>query len=135
MGKPTGGIRVKIKVIEKPYSFALIPLIFRLQKEELKQAIKKETLVFSGEFCEISKNSFSYRTLPVDLLVLRLTHWIWKLCPFSLFFQADVFQPWIWFLFCLTWGKHVLEFENNRCCFNLSDKLSPISNTCLESTI
>ena len=29
--------------------------------------IKKETLaqVFSGEFCEISKNAFSYRTPPV----------------------------------------------------------------------
>ena len=37
--------------------------------------IKKETLeqVFSCEFCEISKNIFSYRTPPVDASVQKLT--------------------------------------------------------------
>ena len=38
-----------------------------LQKRESCNFIKKETVaqIFSSEFCEISKNTFSYRTPPV----------------------------------------------------------------------
>ena len=46
------------------------------QKVLLKNFIKKETLaqVFSCEFCQISKNTFSYRTPPVAASVL----WRWS---------------------------------------------------------
>ena len=42
-------------------------LLLTLNKILCLQLIKKETLqqVFSCEFCEISKNTFSYRTPPV----------------------------------------------------------------------
>ena len=44
--------------------------------------IKKETLtqVFSCEFCQISENTFSYRTPPVAASVL----WRWSFCVFHL---------------------------------------------------
>ena len=38
---------------------------------------KKQTLaqVFSCEFCEISKNTFSYRTPPVAVSEYAMNHW------------------------------------------------------------
>ena len=41
--------------------------VFKWNQLDLNDFIKKEILaqVFSCEFCEISKNSFSYRTPPV----------------------------------------------------------------------
>ena len=43
--------------------------------QSLWNIIKKEILaqVFSCDFCEISKNTFSYRTLPVDTSEIRIS--------------------------------------------------------------
>ena len=52
--------------------------------------IKKETLVqvFSCEFCEISKNTFSYRTPPVTASGLVLYLFITHPCIFFIFHQV-----------------------------------------------
>ena len=52
----------------------LLPLVVNLVSDNARHLfIKKETLtqVFSSEFCEVSKNNFSYRTPPVVVSVLR----------------------------------------------------------------
>ena len=68
-------------------------IIVRISDEDMLEAcnfIKKETLaqVFSCEFFEISKNTFSYRTTQVAGSVLALYLFITHPCMFFIFHQV-----------------------------------------------
>ena len=70
---------------------------------DLRPAIlfKKETLaqVFSGEYCKISKNTFSYITPPLATSVLRIVH-ITSKCKLMSSVKAVVVMRFIWPIHC-----------------------------------
>ena len=99
--------------------WSVLWLLFRLEGNTGAACnfIKKETLaqVFSCEFCEISKNTFFYRTPLVVASVLNL----WN-CDFLRPFTSEY---WHQSLFTSN-----LRYKSTKCIYNSTQKWSPFVN-------
>ena len=67
--------QINLNVRKNALNSAIAFLILKSIRPQAYNFIKKETLpqVFSSEFCKISKNTFSYRTLPMAASEIFIT--------------------------------------------------------------